>query len=179
MTLLGTCWFLCSFILLLTEIISIQVPFIMSLELFYFIIHKVLYGLSMCPCLSELFLQDTLFLSDSQESVNRRVLDFKASWILLSYLLNAGSLKLYTVPELLAVVMRFLELTQIKPRGAKPVRALSPRTPGTQVSPLWQLFAWSLISNHLFSNFTSASSPINCGFLCWCGVFYLNMKLIV
>lgn len=132
MTLLGTCWFLCSFILLLTEIISIQVPFIMSLELFYFIIHKVLYGLSVCPCLSELFLQDTLFLSDSQESVIHKVLDFKASWILLSYLLNADSLKLYLVPKLLAVIMCFLELTQIKSRGVKSVRALSPRIPGTQ-----------------------------------------------
>lgn len=86
----------------------------MSLELFYFIIHKVLYGLSVCPCLSELFLQDTLFLSDSQESVIHKVLDFKASWILLSYLLNADSLKLYLVPKLLAVIMCFLELTQIK-----------------------------------------------------------------
>lgn len=37
----------------------------MSLELFYFIIHKVLYGLLVCPYLSELFLQDTLLLSDS------------------------------------------------------------------------------------------------------------------
>lgn len=55
----------------------------MSLELFYFIIHKVLYGLPVCPYLSELFLQDTLFLSDSQESAICRVLDFKTSWTLL------------------------------------------------------------------------------------------------
>lgn len=51
----------------------------MSLELYYFIIHKVLYGLLVCPCLSELFLQDTLLLTDSQESTICRVLDFKAS----------------------------------------------------------------------------------------------------
>lgn len=55
----------------------------MSLELFYFIIHEVLYGLLVCPCLSELFLQETWLLSDSQESAICRVLDFKASGTLL------------------------------------------------------------------------------------------------
>jgi len=55
----------------------------MSLELFYVILHKVLYGLLVCPYRSELFLQDTLLLSDSQESAICRVLDFKASWTLL------------------------------------------------------------------------------------------------
>lgn len=50
----------------------------MSLELFYFIIHEVLYGFLVCLCLSELFLQDTLLLSDPQDQPPS-TLDFKAS----------------------------------------------------------------------------------------------------
>lgn len=70
----------------------------MSLELFYFIIRKVFYGLLVCPYLSQLFLQDTLLLSDSQESAIRRTLGFKSSWtrlFLTSWMVMALNITLF------------------------------------------------------------------------------------